>query len=184
MKMAKADLQESLKIPEGVQVKEEEGVFTVQGPKGTVARKLYHPRIAYEVAGGEVLVRCEKATKREKKLLYTYKAHLRNMFKGVTRGFTYKLKICASHFPMNVSVNGNKLEVKNFIGEKQPRVLELPSDVQVKVEGDFITVEGVDKERVGQTAASIETLTKRRGFDKRIYQDGIYLVQKDDKVIA
>ena len=49
------------------------------------------------------------------------------------------------------------------------------------MDGENITVESADKELAGQTAADIETLTKRPGFDKRIFQDGIWMVSKGGK---
>jgi predicted PurR-regulated permease PerM len=85
--------------------------------------------------------------------------------------------------PMTAAVKGNMFEVKNLFGESKPRLLKLIPDVTVKVNATEITVEGIDKEKVGQTAASIESLTKRPNFDKRIFQDGIYIVSKDGKLM-
>ena len=82
---------------------------------------------------------------------------------------------------MNVSVGGGKLVVKNFLGEKFPRNLYLKEGVDVKIEGDLVYVTGVDKEIAGQVSADIEQLTRRPGYDTRIFQDGIYLVNKDGK---
>jgi len=136
------------------------------------------------MADKKVTFVANKSSKREKKLVNTFVAHLKNMFRGVTYGHIYKLKICSGHFPMSVAVKDNLFEVKNFIGETIPRQLEFDSkNVSVKIEGTEIIVEGVDKELTGQTAASIEKLTKRLGFDNRIFQDGIYLIEKDGKPI-
>ena len=79
--------------------------------------------------------------------------------------------------------NKNKFVVKNFIGEKVPRTVSINEGVSVKIEGTEIVVEGFDKEKTGQMAASIEQMTRRPGFDERIFQDGIYLIEKDGKVI-
>ncbi len=84
---------------------------------------------------------------------------------------------------MNVSVNGNNFVVNNFLGEKTPRELVLREGADVKIEGDIVTVESVDKELAAQTAADIEMLTKIKGRDLRIYQDGIYITNKDGKEI-
>ena len=105
------------------------------------------------------------------------------MIKGVSEGHIYKLKICSGHFPMNTAVNGNKFVVNNFLGEKTPRELDIKEGASVKIEGDIVIVEGIDKELVSQTAASIEILTKVKGKDKRIFQDGIYITEKDGKEI-
>ncbi len=103
------------------------------------------------------------------------------MLHGVLEEYVYKLKICASHFPIITTVNGDEFVVKNFLGEKIPRKLKLRQGVRVKVEGEEVTVESADKELAGQTAADIENLTKRTGFDKRVFQDGIYLTSKGGK---
>ncbi|MBS3165081.1 hypothetical protein J4439_06645 [Candidatus Woesearchaeota archaeon] len=63
-------------------------------------------------------------------------------------------------------------------------MLKLRQGVQVKVEGSDIRVESVSRELAGQTAASIEQLTRRPGFDNRIFQDGIYIVEKSGKEVA
>mgnify|MGYP001570040019 FL=1 len=82
---------------------------------------------------------------------------------------------------MNVSTDGNKLSVKNFLGEKVPRVLELKEGATVKVESPLIYVISSNKEIAGQVSADIEQLTRRPGFDTRIFQDGIYIINKDGK---
>jgi len=53
----------------------------------------------------------------------------------------------------------------------------------VTVDGHFIIVESVNKENAGQTAASIEKLTRRAAFDKRVFQDGIFIIEKDGKPV-
>ncbi len=174
-------MKDSVEIPVGVEVKIEDGIIYAKGKQGTVKRRIAVKNIRIEVKENSIEVSAENATKNEKTNLYTYAAHIRNMIKGVTAGYKYSLKVCASHFPMNVSVAGNELIVKNFIGEKIPRKLKIPAEVKVKVEGDIVVVEGADKEITGQCAASIEQLTRRPGFDKRIFQDGIYIIEKGGK---
>lgn len=119
----------------------------------------------------------------EKKTLFTFKSHAKNMIKGCHEGYTYKLKVCSGHFPMAVSVKGVTFEIKNFIGEKVPRTIQLKKGADVKVEGDIITVTGHDKELVSQAAADIEQLSRRPGYDTRVFQDGIFIIEKDGKKI-
>ena len=59
--------------------------------------------------------------------------------------------------------------------------MKIKEGVKVAVEGDKVKVEGTDKELVGQTAANIETLTKIKGRDRRIFQDGIFIINKGGK---
>ncbi|MFH0870816.1 MAG: 50S ribosomal protein L6 [archaeon] len=178
----KMDMEEEQEIPQGISITvDAAGLFTVKGPKGEVKRKLFTPRIKAHVSGNKVIFESKNATQREKKMMKSYLAHIRCMFNGVQHGHVYKLKVCASHFPMTANVKGSLFEVKNFIGESVPRTMPVPVGVNVKVDGQIIVVDGIDKELVGRTAARIEQITRRPGFDKRIFQDGIYLIEKDGK---
>ncbi len=178
----KQDFEEIIEIPDGIQVTAEKEVV-VKGPKGELKRDFNYPGIFITVEGKEIKIIAKKATKREKKLIYTYKAHLNNMLKGVQEPWIYKLKICASHFPMNVSVSGKEFIVKNFLGEKVPRKLLIKEGVTIKVDGKDVVVESIDKEMVGNTASEIELLTVVRGRDLRVFQDGIYITEKAGKPI-
>lgn len=177
----KEDIQEKIEFPKEIEINIVEGIFQVKGPKGEVSKKLLHPKIICEIKENTVLLFAKKATKREKTMIGTFKAHIRNMIKGVSEGHIYKSKICSGHFPMNVSISGDEFIVKNFMGETIPRKLKLRKGVDVKIEGNDVVIESIDKELAGQTASSIEKLTKRPGFDKRIFQDGIYVYIKDGK---
>ncbi len=175
-------ITETIEIPDGVQISHENNFFVIKGPKGELKREFFNPRINIDIKGNEMVLSCEqKPTKREKKLIYSYKSHLINMIKGINSGHIYRLRIFYTHFPMNVSVKNNIFEVKNFIGENTPRKLTVRENIKVEVKGNEVIVEGIDKEKTAQTAADIETLTKRPGFDKRIFQDGIYIYHKDGK---
>ncbi|KYK24574.1 hypothetical protein AYK26_03275 [Euryarchaeota archaeon SM23-78] len=179
----KQELKEEFEIPEGITIQLDKGFFVVKGSKGELQKKLHNPRIISRVMGKKIVFEAKKATQREKKLIKAYLAHLKNLVKGVSEGHSYKLKICSGHFPVSANVKGNLFEIKNFIGETVPRTLEIPQGVNVKVEGPFVIVEGIDKELSSRTAALIEKLTRRPGFDKRIFQDGIFLIEKDGKPI-
>ena len=170
-------------MPQGVEARIDGGVLMLKGPKGENKRDISNPVMKFGIKDGKIIISTSKSTKREKKLVYTYASHLSNMIKGVTEGHKYVLKICSSHFPMNVLVSNNKLVIKNFVGEKYPRTLDLKQGVTVKVEGDKINVEGADKELAGTTASDIEKLTRRAAFDGRIFQDGIYMTNKDGKEV-
>ena len=84
---------------------------------------------------------------------------------------------------MNVSINNEELIVKNFLGEKAPRILKIKPGVTAKVEGSDIIIESTNKELAGQAAADIEQLTRITNKDRRIFQDGIYITEKDGKKI-
>jgi large subunit ribosomal protein L6 len=101
---------------------------------------------------------------------------------GIDEGFEYRLKAVFSHFPMSLKVDGKQLTINNLFGEKVPRVAKLPwspSEVEVRVENKTdVVVRGADREKVGQTAANIERACIIKKRDRRVFQDGIYIVSK------
>ena len=174
----KLDIIEKLKMPEGVAIEISNHMIKASGSKGSNEKKIFHPRVKIEEKDGTIILTAKKATKKEKTILNTLKAHLRNLIKGVNDGYEYQLKICSGHFPMNVSIQGDELTIKNFFGEKKPRKTRIPKGAEVKIDGDMIKVTGIDIDVVSQTASKIELTTRRTGFDRRIYQDGIWITKK------
>lgn len=169
---------QEVEMPSGIEATCEKDVLTVKGPKGEISKTLRFPRVTIKVVDNKIVIGTEKFSQAEKKIIHTYRAHANNLIKGVSEGFTYKLKVVYAKFPMTVALNGNKFTVKNFLGEKVPRVSEVPSDVKVTVAGEDITVEGINKESCGQVAGTIERLTKISHFDRRVIQDGIFITEK------
>ena len=181
--MKLAELKETIAIPEGITVNVNKNEVTAKGKYGEIKRSWNEPRITVKIDEGKVSLLSKNASKKQKRALMTMRAHIKNMINGVMNNNEYKLKMCASHFPMQVTMEGNAIVVKNFIGEKIPRKIELSKDVQVKVQGDKIIVTGPDIEKVGETAARIETICRITNRDRRVFQDGIYIIEKNGKVI-
>jgi large subunit ribosomal protein L6 len=78
-----------------------------------------------------------------------------------------------------MAVKGNKFVVNNYFGERVPRTSDIIDGVQVKVQNKTeVVVSGIDKEAVGQTAANIERSTTIKKRDRRVFQDGVYLIEK------
>src|SRR3989338_9232909 len=116
-------LREVVSLPESTVASLTGGVLTLKGPKGTVSRKLEQPNVSVGLEGNAVSIFSSGGTKREKKVLGSLMAHTINMLKGVTEAHLYMLKACFPHFPVTVTVSGDQLVVKNFLGEKVPRNL-------------------------------------------------------------
>jgi len=173
-------LEERVKIPDGVAVTVEDATVRISAGKVALSRRLWHPRVRLAVEGGEVAISCEFPKRKEKAIAGTYAAHIRNMIEGVTKGWRYRMKIVYSHFPMKASVKGAQFVIENFLGERHPRTAAILGDTKVTVEGDQVVLEGPDLEAVSQTAANIERATKIKGFDPRVFQDGIYIVSKGE----
>jgi len=169
---------EEVNIPDGVEVSVDNNLINVKGKIGQISRLFRNPQVTLSTKDRKIAFSVKKYTKKEKKMLNTIKSHVKNMLYGVNDVYTYKLKICSGHFPMNVSVSDGKFIIKNFVGEKYPRILELDRDVKVTVNGEEIIVEGVDREKVGLTSGRIEKLTRRPHYDKRVFQQGIFITEK------
>lgn len=183
-RMAKlVHIAEEVPIPEGVEVSVDGLKVTVRGPKGELRRDFSHARgiiirVNEDEEGKKVIIEAYFANRRLKALVGTIAAHIENMITGVTKGFKYKLKIVFSHFPVTVKVQGDRVVIENFLGEKAPRVARIMPGVTVKVQKDDVIVEGIDIEAVGQTAANIELATKVKDKDRRVFVDGIYIYEK------
>ena len=179
----KENLTKEIALVAGVIATVDGSVLTVKGPKGEVKRNFLHPQVKLSLKDGKIILAASKATKREKTVMGSFAAHILNMVKGVQHPHIYKLKICSGHFPMNVSVSGRDVTVKNFLGEAVPRKIKVTEGAVVKVNGDEIEVSSADKEVAGQAAAQIETLCKVTNRDRRIFQDGCYITHKSGKDI-
>ena len=175
-------IESTIAIPDGVSVTMSGNTVKVKGPRGELSRNFAYPSIIVAIGEGKVSVSTEYPRTKDKAMVGTYVAHINNMIKGVTVGFTYTLKIVYSHFPMKVAVKDNRIEINNYLGGRDPRFADIVGGCKVKVTGSDVVVEGNDIEACGQTAANIEKATSRLGFDKRIFQDGIYIVHKSHKV--
>lgn len=179
--MAKIDrIEHTIELPEGVSASIADGVLTVKGPKGEVSREFQSSRLVLLQDGAGLMVRIDLPRRKEKALAGTWNAHIRNMVKGVTSGFSYTLRCFYSHFPMTMKVEGSEFVVNNYFGERVPRRANILSGVDVRVENKTdVIVSGIDKEAVGQTAANIERSTTVKNRDRRVFQDGIYRVSKE-----
>lgn len=171
--------ERTVKMPDGVTVSVSDGVVSVKGPKGELRRTLTSPGVVVSVADQQVVIRAERPHRKEKALVGTFEAHIANMVKGVTTGFSYQMKTVYSHFPIKAKVEGDRFIIENFLGERHPRKAVILGDVKVQVKGDLVAVNGADKEHVGQTVANIERASKVTRRDVRVFQDGIYLVSKE-----
>jgi len=179
--MKLAELKKEIEVPAGVEVKVDGRTMIAKGPKGESAKIFAYPKMRISVENNKVVLSVRKADKKDKTMLGTFNAHVKNLVNGVEGGFTYKLRICSGHFPMNVKNEKNIVTISNFMGEKIPRKAKILSGVNVDIQGDIITLTGANKENVGQSAANIELATRRTGFDKRVFQDGCYIIEKSGR---
>jgi len=174
----------AIEIPDGVEVKVEGRVVTVKGVKGTLARDFSEVPVSILQEGKTIKVQTNWPRKKEAALVGTVSSHIQNMILGVTKGFTYKLKIVFSHFPISVKVKENTVSIENFTGERSPRFIKIFGEVKVSVKEDDIIVQGINLEDVSQTAANIEQSTKVKSKDPRVFLDGIFIYEKREGMEA
>lgn len=106
-------------------------------------------------------------------------SHINNMIIGTQKTFEARLETVYSHFPINVAVKGNVVEVSNLTGQKNPKKAKMLGETtKVEVKGKEIIVKGNSKEDVGQTAANLEQVTRAKGKDIRVFADGIYITRR------
>lgn len=176
-------LQE-LVVPEKVSVDIADSKVKVSGEKGSLEKifsdQLRGTGIKIEKVENKVKVSSENDERKVKAIIGTIRGNIKNMIDGVTKGFTYKLKIVYSHFPITVKIEKDKVVIQNFLGERVPRVAKILGGAQVKLEGQEVIVTGTNLDDVSQTAANIEQKCRIVGYDKKIFQDGIYITMKGD----
>ena len=172
------EIARQVEIPEGVAVSVDGNTVTVKGPKGELSRKLSYPEIEIKREDSVLVVNSRVDRKRHRAMVGTLAAHISNMVAGVTKGYEYRMKVVYSHFPIQLKAASGELIINNFLGERKSRSARVLPGTKVEIGKDEVVVTGIDKEHVGQTMANIEQATRVRGFDIRVFQDGIYLVDK------
>jgi large subunit ribosomal protein L9e len=162
---------------------------TVTGPLGTLKRSFKHMQVdctPVEVDGKRTLkVDIWFGTVASKATLRTLCSHIENMITGVTKGFKYKMRFCYAHFPINASSVKNgaseTVEIRNFLGEKKVRRIELLEGVNYVKTADVkdqIEISGIDITKVSLSCARISQATNCRNKDIRKFLDGIYVSEK------
>jgi large subunit ribosomal protein L6 len=172
------EIARQVEIPEGVAVSLDGNTVTVKGPKGEITRQLSYPEIEIRKEDSRMVVNSRLDRKRHRAMVGTLAAHISNMIAGVTTGYEYKMKVVYSHFPIQLKAASDELVINNFLGERKSRSAKILAGTKVEIGKDEVLIKGINKENVGQTMANIEQATRVRGFDIRIFQDGIYLVEK------
>uniref|UniRef100_A0A060TB80 ARAD1D33044p n=1 Tax=Blastobotrys adeninivorans TaxID=409370 RepID=A0A060TB80_BLAAD len=176
--------EESIEVPEGVTLEIKARIITVTGPRGTLTKNLRHIDVAFEkVSNRLVKVHVHHGERKHVAALRTVKSLISNMITGVTKGYKYKMRYVYAHFPINVNIidNGNTVEIRNFLGEKQVRTVKVLEGVKAEISSsqkDELVLSGNSVENVSQTAADIQQICRVRNKDIRKFLDGIYVSEK------
>lgn len=145
-----------IQIPEKVEVKVNDGLIVVKGEQGELKQKI-HPQVLVEIEDKQVVIKIKNdKDKLQKSLWGTTRQLINNMILGVTQGFEKKLEVNGVGY--RVQLNG-KLLVLN-VGYSHPVEFKVPDGIDISVEKNIITVSGIDKQLVGETAAQIRKVRK------------------------
>ena len=174
------EISRTVQVPNGVEIGLEGKRVSVKGAKGTLSRDFSNVPISIDMDGKAVRVSAKWPRKKEAALVGTIYSHIENMVCGVQKGFTYKVKIVFSHFPISAKVQGKSVLIENFTGERRARHAKIIGEVKVKVEAEDIIVQGLNLEDVSQTAANIEQATRVRRKDPRVFLDGLYVYERNE----
>ncbi len=148
--------KKTIQIPEKVEVKIEKNSVLVKGAKGELKLELI-PEIKLEKKDNEIFVKVkDESVKQQRSVWGTFRQLIDNMLIGVTQGFEKQLEINGVGYRA-------ELKDKNLIlnvGFSQPVEFKIPEGIEIKVEKNTITVSGIDKQLVGETAAQIREIKK------------------------
>jgi large subunit ribosomal protein L6 len=167
-------------IPENVKVIKEKNIIIVEGKNGKISKDFTKIPITLSFENNKIIIYPPGQRRKDLALINTVKSIISSMIKGVETGFTYKLKIIFSHFPISVKVKDKKVIVENYFGERSMRISKIVGLTQVVVAGEDVIVKGPSLEDVSQTATNIESSTKIKNKDQRVFLDGVYLYAKED----
>jgi large subunit ribosomal protein L6 len=162
----------------GAEVSVDKATITVKGKEGTVKAEIKYPFIHVTKKDNIIFIEADRDIDYQKAIVGTLAADLKNMVKGVNEKYTAELELIYMHFPASVKVIDGKLVVENFVGERKPREIQLPKEVDVKVNGTKIKISGIDKYTVGQLAGTIESKIQIKNKDRRVFKDGIFITKK------
>lgn len=163
-------------IPANVTVTLENGVLTVKGPKGTLAKPMKNDvNFVFE---GNTVTLSPGNTGAAKALWGTYAAHIRNMITGVTEGFTKILEIEGVGY--RAEVKGKDISMN--LGFSHPVIIEIPEGISAEIVKNVITLTGYDKDALTQFAANVRKVKKPEPYKgKGIRYRGEFIIRKQGK---
>jgi len=175
-------MKEKIEIPSGIEISID-GQIVILKKDSKETRRLLNRELTASKEDNMLVLVTNDNKKEQRRNVRTLIAHIKNDIEGLTNGFEYELEICNVHFPMNVTFDKAKKEIiiKNLIGEKHPRLVKIPAEVEVEIKAPHIKLSAHNIEIVGQVAADLEKATRIRYKDRNKFQDGIFITKKPGK---
>ena len=165
-------------IPENVKVSIKSHMLNVEGPLGKTYKNFKKIPVDIEITDSKVSLKAQGTRNSSFAIMNTARSIIRNLIEGVIEGYTVKMKIVFSHFPINVKVEGKQVLIENFQGERAPRVTKIWGETKVVPKGDDVIITGHVLTDVSQTAAEIENSSRVKNKDHRVFLDGVYKFEK------
>ena len=173
-----ANTTTEIQIPDDVKVSLKGNILHVQGPLGHTYKNFKKIPVIIEIDDKKILLKQAGERKKYYAVRNTARSIIQILCAGVVDGFTIKMKVVFSHFPITVKVEGKKVLIENFQGERAPRISMIKGDTKVDVKGDDVIITGPVLTDVSQTAANIQQKSKVKNKDHRVFLDGIYRYSK------
>ena len=167
-----------IQVPDDVKVDLKGSMLHVQGPLGKTHKNFKKIPVLIEINNNKILLKKTGERKKHLAILNTAKSLIQTLCIGVVDGFTIKMKIVYSHFPITVKVENKNVLIENFQGERAPRISMIKGNTSVVVKGDDVIITGPVLTDVSQTAANIQLKSKVKNKDHRVFLDGIYRYSK------
>ncbi len=164
-------------IPDGVTVSLNRNMLEVSGPLGKTFKSFRKIPVNIRIDGNIVLLKAAGFRKKDRSIMNTSRSIIRNLCEGVMEGYTAKMKVVFAHFPITVKVDGDRVLIENFQGERSARVAMISGAAKVSPKGEDVIVTGHVKTDVSQTVANIQLKTRVKGKDHRVFLDGIYVTE-------
>ncbi|MCH5277052.1 MAG: 50S ribosomal protein L6 [Desulfovibrionaceae bacterium] len=142
-------------LPKGVEVKLGDEMVEVKGPKGTL-RTPVCGLLHYELADGRVTLTRREDSRESRAQHGLRRTLLANCVEGVSKGFSKTMEVIGVGY--KVAVKGNIIELS--VGFSHPVLVEVPKGLEARVDGQKLTISGIDKEMVGEMAARIRRIRK------------------------
>ena len=161
-------------IPQNVNVTLKNFMMMVEGPLGKTHKSFKKIPVNININNNKVILKASGTRKKHYAILNTAKSIIQTLCDGVIDGYTVKMKIISSHFPITVKTDGKKVLIENFQGEKAPRVTRIWGESKVMPKGEDLIITGHVLTDVTQTAAEIQNGTKVKNKDHRVFLDGVY----------
>ena len=171
-------LSTELEIPNGVTITYKKPMITVQGPLGKTWKSFRKIPVTIDISENKVLFKAQGTRDKSRAIMNTSRSLIRNLCEGVIEGYTIKMKIVFSHFPITVKVDGKKVLIENFQGERAARKTNIWGETKVVPKGDDVIITGHVLTDVSQTAAEIENGSRVKNKDHRVFLDGVYKFEK------